>query len=81
MLLQKSLDLLTCDNGTFISELVNLLTSKDYLIFLASDFPTCYRNDPELNKCLLNATIQVQPYLGELFSIHYIKLVILFIPL
>ncbi|CAG9768275.1 unnamed protein product [Ceutorhynchus assimilis] len=30
-----------------------------------SYFPTCYRNDPQLNQCLLNATEQVRPYLAK----------------
>ncbi|CAG9769359.1 unnamed protein product [Ceutorhynchus assimilis] len=28
-------------------------------------FPVCFRNDPELNKCLINASEQVRPYLAK----------------
>lgn len=33
------------------------------IIFLASYFPRCYKNDPNLNQCLLKATEEVRPYL------------------
>lgn len=36
------------------------------IIWLAADyFPRCYRNDPKLNECLVNATRLVKPYLAR----------------
>ncbi|VEN34875.1 unnamed protein product, partial [Callosobruchus maculatus] len=34
-------------------------------IFLAPNFPRCRRDDPELQKCLLQATETVKPYVIE----------------
>lgn len=32
---------------------------------LASYFPQCYRNDPDLSKCLIDATESVREYLKK----------------
>lgn len=40
------------------------------MIFILADyFPVCFRNDPNLNQCLLDATEQVKPFLGKKTSL------------
>ncbi|KAL1490584.1 hypothetical protein ABEB36_013253 [Hypothenemus hampei] len=49
----------------FVIYLLNLRESINARSKKPSYFPTCFRNDPQLNQCLLRATEQMRPYLVQ----------------
>ncbi|XP_066251415.1 uncharacterized protein [Euwallacea similis] len=58
LVLTVVLTVMLCDSAGTKTRVKKIYGRPEY-------FPVCFRNDPQLNQCLLNASNQVRPYLAK----------------